>query len=535
MRTTIRIAVSLMANLLVMAAAGAAAFNYHGTLQDGGKPAEGKYDLDLTLYPTESGGKSIGGPLTLYAVQVHDGSFSAEADFGPLTEPLGDAWLAVKVRPAGSGEFSPLSSRAQVAGSPNGSVCPGAWTLYGNAGNVPGMYLGTADLNPLIVAVNGTVAGQILPTTNAFYTNSPNIIFGSSNNNAGFAYGATVAGGGSSAATCGPLSGAPCINMSSGNFSSVGGGLENTASDFSATVGGGYGNTASGLDAVVGGGEWNTASGLMATVGGGGDYNVASGSNATVSGGSGNSASNTIATISGGGFNSAKGYSATVAGGEYNLAGGDYSFAAGVLAQVRDRSATPGCPLFNCGDYGTFVWADARGAPDNMTPFVSTGPNQFLIRAGGGVGINTNNPTGVSLTIGTDTTNGNGAYVSNGGAWTNGSSRSFKEAFATVDVGATLEKVLTLPVQTWFYKNDREEGRHMGPVAEDFAQTFALGNNEKYIATVDEGGVALAAIQGLYQKVDDENRKLKATNAALQDQLDDVLARLAKLESSNRR
>jgi len=72
----------------------------------------------------------------------------------------------------------------------------------------------------------------------------------------------------------------------------------------------------------------------------------------------------------------------------------------------------------------------------------------------------------------------------------------------------------------------------MGPVAEDFAEAFGLGSDEKHIGTVDESGVAFAAIQGLNQKVETENAKLKVQNAALQDKLDDVLARLSKLETA---
>ena len=152
------------------------------------------------------------------------------------------------------------------------------------------------------------------------------------------------------------------------------------------------------------------------------------------------------------------------------------------------------------------------------------------------------------MRVGTDTSNGNGAYVSNGGSWTNGSSRSFKEAFGPVDVGALLDKLLTLPVQTWFYKNGQREGRHLGPMAEDFAQVFELGSDKQYIATVDESGVALAAIQGLNQKIEGENASLKEAtrtlsdqsellareNAELRSKLDDVLARLSKLESEQR-
>ena len=70
----------------------------------------------------------------------------------------------------------------------------------------------------------------------------------------------------------------------------------------------------------------------------------------------------------------------------------------------------------------------------------------------------------------------------------------------------------------------------MGPFAEDFAQHFGLGNDEKHIATVDESGVALAAIQGLNRKVENENAELKQQNAELRTRLDRVAARLDTLE-----
>jgi hypothetical protein len=108
-----------------------------------------------------------------------------------------------------------------------------------------------------------------------------------------------------------------------------------------------------------------------------------------------------------------------------------------------------------------------------------------------------------------------------------------------------LQKLVALPVKAWFYKGDHDEGQHMGPVAEDFAETFGLGNNEKYISTVDESGVALAAIQGLNKKVETENKKVETENAVLKQQnaelqgtlasvmarLESVMARLDKLES----
>src|SRR5215813_3816686 len=96
--------------LIFWACAGteAATFDYHGTLQDAGRPAEGAYDLELTLYSAPSGGSALAGPLALYAVPVHGGRFIAQADFGPLANVSGPAWLGVRVRPAGSGELAAL-------------------------------------------------------------------------------------------------------------------------------------------------------------------------------------------------------------------------------------------------------------------------------------------------------------------------------------------------------------------------------------------------------------------------------------------
>jgi TolA-binding protein len=128
----------------------------------------------------------------------------------------------------------------------------------------------------------------------------------------------------------------------------------------------------------------------------------------------------------------------------------------------------------------------------------------------------------VPFMVGTDTSNGNGAYLTPGGVWTNASSRHFKHALQAVNTASVLEKVLSLKVSTWEYK-DSTEGRHMGPMAEDFSTAFALGKDAQRIATVDEGGVALAAIQGLNEKLERENAQLRAT-------LETLSRRLSKLE-----
>jgi DNA-binding transcriptional MerR regulator len=73
-------------------------------------------------------------------------------------------------------------------------------------------------------------------------------------------------------------------------------------------------------------------------------------------------------------------------------------------------------------------------------------------------------------------------------------------------------------------------------VAQDFHAAFGLGDNDKAIGTVDEAGVALAAIQGLNQKVEDGSRRseartqeLEAKNAALEKEVAELKALVQEL------
>lgn len=138
---------------------------------------------------------------------------------------------------------------------------------------------------------------------------------------------------------------------------------------------------------------------------------------------------------------------------------------------------------------------------------------------------------GFPLRVGTTgtTTNGNGAHVTNGGVWTNGSSRTFKEAFTAIDAGDILSRVLAMPITRWRYRGG-ENAWHLGPMAEDFFAAFGLGGEEKYIGTVDADGVALAAIQGLNARVEARAKLLERENAALRTSLATLAERVAALE-----
>jgi len=71
-----------------------------------------------------------------------------------------------------------------------------------------------------------------------------------------------------------------------------------------------------------------------------------------------------------------------------------------------------------------------------------------------------------------------------------------------------LEKVVALPLSSWNYKADTTT-RHVGPMAQDFYAAFNVGPDDKHIATVDADGVALAAIQGLNQKLNERDAKIE--------------------------
>ncbi len=58
-------------------------FTYQGSLSDNGAPANGLYDITFLVYNTETGGTPIAsGTVTVNNVEVTDGLFSTEVDFG---------------------------------------------------------------------------------------------------------------------------------------------------------------------------------------------------------------------------------------------------------------------------------------------------------------------------------------------------------------------------------------------------------------------------------------------------------------------
>jgi hypothetical protein len=219
---------------------------------------------------------------------------------------------------------------------------------------------------------------------------------------------------------------------------------------------------------------------------------------ATIGGGGNNTIrpNTQFGTIGGGIHNTiqAHGNYATIPGGMYNSAT-NHAFAAGHNAKANHT--------------GSFVWGDSFAVD-----VASSADNEFTVRASGGVRFfsNSSMDAGVSLAAG-------------GGSWTSISDRNAKENYQEVDSIEVLAKVAALPLKTWNYKSQDTTIRHMGPVAQDFKAAFGLGESDTGITSVDADGVALAAIQGLNQKLEAEVDQKTSEIAELKQ----AVARLTKL------
>ncbi|MBI3414699.1 MAG: tail fiber domain-containing protein, partial [Verrucomicrobia bacterium] len=310
-----------------------------------------------------------------------------------------------------------------------------------------------------------------------------------------------------------------------GQFATVSGGSYNIASGDSATVSGGSRSTADGELATIGGGGYNLASGYAAVIAGGGGYsasldrstpNTALGFWSAIGGGADNTATNNFSVIGGGGNNRSGGIFATIGGGKDNSTSADFAtIPGGRLNSARGANSFAAGTRALAADDGAFVWAD-NSANFN---FSSTTADEFAARATGGVrfvtatGANGIPTAGVQLPAG-------------GGAWSSLSDRAAKTNFAPVNQRAILEHVAALPIQTWNYKSQAASVRHIGMMAQDFAAAFALGEDDRHISTVDVDGVALAAIQGLYELVQEQHAEMRRKDT----ELDAVKARLEALE-----
>jgi len=166
------------------------------------------------------------------------------------------------------------------------------------------------------------------------------------------------------------------------------------------------------------------------------------------------------------------------------------------------------------------IWPNTNATTAGTLDVRNTSGSATISLAGATGGISCNN-----LTV-------NGVAVT--------SDRNAKEGFTPVSAKDVLDKVAALAITEWKYKTDSGEVRHVGPMAQDFHEAFELnGGDDKHISLVDEGGVALAAIQGLNQKLEGkgatmaeqarEIEDLKRENGLLAQRLDELTRTVKQL------
>jgi hypothetical protein len=429
-----------------------------------------------------------------------------------------------------SGSFVGISGNLDIAGGPGSAVlgglkneaCDGSSAIGGGSGNV-------------IAALRPTTLASFI---GAGFTNAvmgANSFLGSGSNNETSGFWAFVGAGAFNLAQGdGSFVGAggagwfqrydesplgPVGNAAYGTDSFVGAGDLNqisSAGNGSFIGGGGYawatatssnnstaGNEISGVDSFIGAGDNNNVAGSYAAIAGGG-YNTATSSYGSVGGGEYNNATGTASVVGGGSSSSARGTYATIPGGYENAADGMGSFAAGSLAKARNT--------------GAFVWSDNASS----AAVQSTANYQFVARASGGYFLYSD-------------TMGDGVQLSSGsGTWGSLSDRTMKTNVVPIDDVAVLDKVATLPVSEWSYTAERGV-RHVGPMAQDFYAAFGVGVDNRHITSIDEDGVALAAIKALHAENARLRNKFEADNSRLRSRLAVLEAKLDRLASRSDR
>ncbi len=180
-------------------------------------------------------------------------------------------------------------------------------------------------------------------------------------------------------------------------------------------------------------------------------------------------------------------------------------------------------------DFGN-SWS-ARGPQSQWHNVALASDGKIIVAVGGGYIYVSNADTylpGGYLGIGTSSTQypitlASGAYVSDGGTWTNASSRDLKENFTDLNVDEILAKINQLNITQWNYKLEASSTVHIGPVAEEFYDLFKTGGSNKSISTIDPAGVALLGIQSLSKKIETLQSEMASTTILMSTSTVDIV------------
>jgi hypothetical protein len=381
------------------------AFNYQGYLTYNGKPADGPHDIQFQIFDVANNGNPQA--IVTYApAYVNKGLFTTNIDFGPVFN--GNAyWLQIGIRPNGSqNSYDVQSPRMQIrpvpyalfasnantaitAATANTASTATTATTATTANGVSANAVGTSGLQDNSVIAGKIASGQVVKSLNGL-SDSVTLAAGANvtiTTNPGNALTIAAGGGGGSgwslSGNANTTAGANFLGTTDNeplelkidNIRTLR--LEPATDSFGLyspnLIGGHPVNTVlNAIGATIGGGGYNNT-----FIQNGERPNSISADFGTVGGGAGNDVQGSYGTIGGGYLNAVWSTYGTIPGGFGNLVQGVGSFAAGKYASA----------LHN----GCFVWNDSTGtAPVNNGQFITydnptTGPNQFRVKASGGV------------------------------------------------------------------------------------------------------------------------------------------------------
>lgn len=459
------------------------AFSYQGVLSQSGATVNGSNDLTFTLYDAASGGNTVGTSNVVNDLVMSNGLFTVTLDFGASAVNGSPRWLQIAARPgASTGAYTNLAPRQPITSTPYAIYASGA-NASGLSGTISGSQIAPGAINTTHIA-----------STVSFWDKSGSTI--------------SYTGGSVGIGTASP---ATRLHVSGDGFTDNG---RLTVE----TTGGNFGPQLRLKKGGSGGEEWVFVAN--------GPFNGPVGDLNIVQQGTGQ-ARFTITTAGNVGIGTATPQTPLhVNSPTYGFPAAQFEVAncGAPCAQTDFQEAIRLWNQNNNGQVGIGFTVGGGSFASNAVPSVWLGTgygdygnsgsaNDFKIstRTGtslndriylngttGNLGIGKNNP-GTKLDVAGDVT-----CV----ALNITSDRNAKEQFKPVNTRDVLDKVAAMPITEWQYKQ-QADSRHIGPMAQDFRDAFTLGQDEKHISVVDEGGVALAAIQGLNQKVDEKDARIK--------------------------
>jgi len=469
-------------------------FTYQGRLNSNGVPATGPFDLSFNTLDVPTGGTPHNPALEINNVPVSNGLFTVVLDFGFLggTAPL---WLEIGVRPGGSaGVHTILAPRQRLTPTPrahyalqagaadrlDGYSAENFWATDGNASTTAGAhFVGTRDEQPLELRANAQTGLRLEPASGAaanLYAPGE-LSFGSATRQMLNLYGREYAIG---------------VQLDTMYFRTLGGGnlfgSEVRGGNFTWFAGGSHSDTA--LDPGAPTRFFEVPKELM---------RLESDGQLTVFGRLRNAIEGRTTNAAG---SAVYGENTNGWAGNFNgnvFIGRDLTFQTSSRQMLNLSSSSYGIGI---QPFTMYFRSDTGNANHGFIWYKGGVHNDNYANPGGGIELMRLVEAGLSV---------KGTFVSS-------SDRNAKDNIEPVRPREVLDKVAALPISAWNYKHD-PSARHVGPMAQDFRSAFGLGHDDKGIATVDADGIALAAIQGLNEKVDQDAKAKDARIAALEREL----------------